>query len=196
MAFFTPVTVDGRQLTAVGVVLGQGEGSDTQALLAAAGPNRPAARRLDHPQDRRKRDRCARRGRRAPAQTLAPGPPTAAAELTQTTTAREHMRTERWSRAAPALIALAGLISSCGASASAGTGGGGSGNTAAGVQQAVKFAQCIRSNGVPDFPDPLPNGPLVDTNRIPSANQPGGMSALHAAMQTCSAAAAAAGVQR
>ena len=24
-------------------------------------------------------------------------------------------------------------------------------------------------NGVPDFPDPTPNGPLVDTNRIPSA---------------------------
>jgi len=176
------------------------------------------------------------------------------------------MRTERWSRAAPALLALAGLISGCGASASAGTGGGGNDNTAAGTQQAVKFAQCmrtngvsnfpdpnasgkltidavangsgldtnspafsqalrackglepagftggtrssqqraaglkfaqcIRSNGVPDFPDPLPNGPLVDTNRIPSANQPGGMSALHAAMQKCSGAAAAAGVQR
>ena len=172
----------------------------------------------------------------------------------------------RWSRAAPALIALAGLISGCGASASAGTGGGGSGTTAASAQKAVKFAkcmrsngvsqfpdpnasgkltidavangsgldtnspafkqalsackgleptgftgstrssqqqaaglkfaQCIRANGVPDFPDPLPNGPLVDTNRIPSANQPGGMSALHAAMQKCSAAAGAAGVQR
>jgi hypothetical protein len=72
------------------------------------------------------------------------------------------------------------------------------GSTRSAQQQAagLKFAQCIRSNGVPDFPDPLPNGPLVDTNRIPSANQPGGMSALRAAMQTCSAAAAAAGVQR
>lgn len=172
----------------------------------------------------------------------------------------------RWSSAAVALIALAGLISGCGSSASAGTGGGGSRNTAASAQQAVKFsqcmrnngvsqfpdpnasgkltidavangsgldinapafkqalsackdleptgftggtrssqqqaaglkfAQCIRSNGVPDFPDPVANGPLVDTNRIPSANQPGGMSALHAAMQKCSAAAAAAGVAR
>jgi hypothetical protein len=72
------------------------------------------------------------------------------------------------------------------------------GSTRSSQQQAagLKFAQCIRSNGVPDFPDPLPNGPLVDTNRIPSANQPGGMSTLHAAMQTCGAAAAAAGVQR
>ena len=37
LAFFTHVTVGGRRLTAVGVVLGQGEGSDTSALLAAAG---------------------------------------------------------------------------------------------------------------------------------------------------------------
>jgi hypothetical protein len=172
----------------------------------------------------------------------------------------------RWSRAAPALIALAGLISGCGASASAGTGGHGSGTTAASAQKAVKFAecmrsngvsqfpdpgasgkltidavangssldpstpafqqaisackdlepagfmgstrssqqqqaalkfaQCIRANGVPDFPDPIPNGPLVDTNRIPSSNSPGGMSILHAAMQKCRDVAAAAGVTR
>jgi hypothetical protein len=61
---------------------------------------------------------------------------------------------------------------------------------------ALKFAQCIRVNGVPDFPDPLPNGPLVDTSRIPSAAEPGGMSSLHAAMQKCSDVAAAAGVTR
>jgi hypothetical protein len=34
---------------------------------------------------------------------------------------------------------------------------------------ALKFAQCMRGNGVPDFPDPTPNGPLIDTTRIPSA---------------------------
>jgi hypothetical protein len=34
---------------------------------------------------------------------------------------------------------------------------------------ALKFAQCMRENGVPDFPDPTPNGPLIDTSRIPSA---------------------------
>jgi serine-type D-Ala-D-Ala carboxypeptidase (penicillin-binding protein 5/6) len=43
LAFFNSVTVHARQLTAVGVVLGQGQGSDTQALLAAAGQ---AAQRL------------------------------------------------------------------------------------------------------------------------------------------------------
>lgn len=37
LAFFTHVAVGGRSLTAVGVVLGQGQGSDTPALLAAAG---------------------------------------------------------------------------------------------------------------------------------------------------------------
>lgn len=52
---------------------------------------------------------------------------------------------------------------------------------------ALKFAQCIRDNGVPDFPDPTPDGPLVDTNRIPSSKLPGGMSNLHAAMAKCGA---------
>jgi hypothetical protein len=61
-------------------------------------------------------------------------------------------------------------------------------------QAALKFAQCIRANGVRDFPDPLPDGPLVDTNRIPSSAEPGGMSALQAAMAKCRDAAAGAGV--
>jgi hypothetical protein len=63
-------------------------------------------------------------------------------------------------------------------------------------QAALKFAQCIRQNGVTDFPDPTPNGPLVDTNRIPSSATSSGMSILHAAMQKCGGAAAAAGVTR
>ena len=60
----------------------------------------------------------------------------------------------------------------------------------------IKFAQCIRANGVTDFPDPIPNGPLVDTNRIPSSATSSGMSSLHAAMQKCGDLAAAAGVTR
>lgn len=43
LAFFTHVMVGGRRLTAAGVVLGQGEGSDTSEVLAAAGD---AAERL------------------------------------------------------------------------------------------------------------------------------------------------------
>jgi hypothetical protein len=34
---------------------------------------------------------------------------------------------------------------------------------------ALKFAQCMRDNGIKDFPDPTPDGALIDTNRIPSA---------------------------
>jgi hypothetical protein len=49
----------------------------------------------------------------------------------------------------------------------------------------LEFARCIRAHGVSDFPDPTPDGPLVDTNRIPSAATPAGMSALNAAMHTC-----------
>ena len=40
---------------------------------------------------------------------------------------------------------------------------------------ALEFAQCIRENGVTDFPDPTAGQPLVDTNRIPSSARPGGM---------------------
>jgi hypothetical protein len=49
----------------------------------------------------------------------------------------------------------------------------------------LEFAQCIRDNGVEDFPDPAEGEPLVNTNLIPSAAEPGGMDVLNAAMQTC-----------
>jgi uncharacterized protein YceK len=61
---------------------------------------------------------------------------------------------------------------------------------------ALTFARCIRANGVKDFPDPVNGQPLVDTNRIPSSNQPGGISILNAAMQKCRNVAATAGVTR
>ncbi|HET8893574.1 MAG TPA: hypothetical protein VFM96_05715 [Gaiellaceae bacterium] len=50
---------------------------------------------------------------------------------------------------------------------------------------ALKFARCVRGHGVPDFPDPVNGQPLIDTNRIPSANKPGGMTILNAATHTC-----------
>ena len=53
------------------------------------------------------------------------------------------------------------------------------------TQAALRFAQCIRENGVKDFPDPANGQPLVDTNRIPSAATAGGMSILNAAMHKC-----------
>jgi hypothetical protein len=62
----------------------------------------------------------------------------------------------------------------------------------------LKFAQCMRANGVPDFPDPTPNGPLLDTRRIPSlaGKDPRTDPELQAAMHKCTEFAAAAGVAR
>ncbi|MHB8242764.1 MAG: hypothetical protein ACYDHN_12350 [Solirubrobacteraceae bacterium] len=68
----------------------------------------------------------------------------------------------------------------------------GSKRSALQMQAALTFAQCIRANGVKDFPDPANGQPLVDTNRIPSAATEGGMTILNAAMQKCSDFAAAA----
>jgi hypothetical protein len=53
------------------------------------------------------------------------------------------------------------------------------------LSAALKFAQCMRENGVKDFPDPVNGQPLIDTTRIPSANRPGGMTILNAAGQKC-----------
>jgi hypothetical protein len=86
-----------------------------------------------------------------------------------------------------AALAIASLIGAgCSkAPARTDTDSGSGGTNAATHEEGLRFAQCIRDNGVKDFPDPTPDGPLVDTNRIPSANQPGGMSILNAAMQKC-----------
>jgi hypothetical protein len=54
-------------------------------------------------------------------------------------------------------------------------------------QARLEFAQCMRDNGVEDFPDPAPNGPLIDTTRIPSAAGRGARSipGFDAAAETC-----------
>jgi hypothetical protein len=49
----------------------------------------------------------------------------------------------------------------------------------------LEFAQCVRVNGVRDFPDPANGEPLVDTTRIPSSDTPEGMTILNAAMEKC-----------
>jgi hypothetical protein len=58
----------------------------------------------------------------------------------------------------------------------------------------LEFAQCVRENGVKDFPDPADDEPLIDTRRIPSSATEAGMSALNAATEKCGDFAAAAGV--
>ena len=46
-------------------------------------------------------------------------------------------------------------------------------------EAALKFAQCIRANGVPDFSDPTENGPLIDVQNGQSNTE------LQAALQKC-----------
>jgi hypothetical protein len=52
-------------------------------------------------------------------------------------------------------------------------------------KESLEFAQCVRENGVKDFPDPVDGEPLIDTYRIPSSNRPGGMTILNAATKKC-----------
>jgi hypothetical protein len=57
-------------------------------------------------------------------------------------------------------------------------------------ESALRFAQCMRDNGVKDFPDPTRDGPLIDTRRIPSAAGKGARSipGFQAAQEKCGAA--------
>ena len=72
------------------------------------------------------------------------------------------------------------------------------GHTRSASQQeaALKFAQCMRDNGVPDFPDPTADGPLIDTTRIPSmaGKDPRSDPGFTAATQKCRGFESAAGV--
>ena len=49
----------------------------------------------------------------------------------------------------------------------------------------LRFAQCVRDNGVKDFPDPVNGEPVINTYKIPSSNKPGGMTILNAATKKC-----------
>ena len=49
----------------------------------------------------------------------------------------------------------------------------------------LRFAECVRANGVKDFPDPVNGEPVINTYKIPSSNRPGGMTILNAAVQKC-----------
>lgn len=77
---------------------------------------------------------------------------------------------------------LALIVAGCSnAPAGTGTGTGSSGgnNTAATPEEAVQFAECMRDNGVKDFPDPTENGPLINVEGAQS--KPG----FQAAVQKC-----------
>ncbi len=62
-----------------------------------------------------------------------------------------------------AALAMVALISAgcSNAPAETGTGSNGGNNTAATHEQAVQFAECMRDNGVSEFPDPNASGEFV-----------------------------------
>jgi hypothetical protein len=76
--------------------------------------------------------------------------------------------------AAAMLAALILLVAACGSSPSDGTA------AAAGQEQGIEFAQCMRDNGVPDFPDPDPDGQLRGLG-----HEERGDPKFSAAMETC-----------
>jgi hypothetical protein len=61
----------------------------------------------------------------------------------------------------------------------------GHGRNAQEQEAALAFAQCVRDNGVPDFPDPVEGEPIIDTTAIPGPDTPEFMAILNAATQKC-----------
>lgn len=82
-------------------------------------------------------------------------------------------RRRRW-LAAVALL-TAGLLAGCGGSS--GDDAGASRGSASG-DSAVRFAECMRENGVPDFPDPV-------DGRITMSSAQAGSAAMRAAQEAC-----------
>jgi hypothetical protein len=54
-------------------------------------------------------------------------------------------------------------------------------------QAALTFAQCMRDNGVKDFPDPTPDGPIIDTSRMPGDPAARSIPGFQAAQEKCGA---------
>ena len=72
---------------------------------------------------------------------------------------------------AASVAALALTVSGCGGSAGSKSGSSGS-NTNSTLEKAVKYAQCMRENGVTNFPDPEKNGNFVIAAGGPNRNSP------------------------
>jgi hypothetical protein len=76
--------------------------------------------------------------------------------------------------AGAALLGVLVLVTACASSSSDET------TPSAGREQALAYAQCIRDNGVPDFPDPDPNGRFSGLSHEQQGNP-----AFQAALQAC-----------
>lgn len=52
-------------------------------------------------------------------------------------------------------------------------------------EYALEFAQCMRDNGIKDFPDPTPDSPLIDTSRMPGSPGARSIPGFQAALDAC-----------
>lgn len=90
-------------------------------------------------------------------------------------------RTPSRSRLLTAAALLTGvLLAGCGGSSKSATGGGASAFVTREVASAVAFAGCIRSHGVPSFPDPKVGGQTVRMGTAATLHSPAFQSAVHA----------------
>jgi hypothetical protein len=95
-------------------------------------------------------------------------------------TGGSQARWRGWPQGAAILIVMVGialLTAACGGGTSAGSG---ASPSATSVQaKAVAWAQCMRSHGVPDFPDPSSNG-AFNASSLNLQSSPQGQSAMNA----------------
>lgn len=63
-----------------------------------------------------------------------------------------------------AALATATLIAACGSNSPGSSGASASSNRAQARRDGLSFARCMRSHGVPRFPDPTPNSGAIDLN--------------------------------
>src|SRR5947199_10174561 len=94
-------------------------------------------------------------------------------------------------RALAALIAAAFPLAACGSSGSSSSGSPGANAAApANYNRSLQFAHCMRTHGVPDFPDPKANGSGgMEVEKTPGSTKVNGVSvngpAFQSAMQAC-----------
>jgi hypothetical protein len=76
-----------------------------------------------------------------------------------------------WPRRAAVLAVTAGIVllaAACGSGSSATARSPSSSSASSAAQQELAYAQCMRSHGVPNFPDPHPAGGFGDTTQVQS----------------------------
>jgi hypothetical protein len=93
-----------------------------------------------------------------------PAMPQSCEDAMMNDSARAMHRHRRTAAAVVAIGALALLAACSGSPSSAGSGGSPTGGVSANAPSGVSYSQCMRSHGVPNFPDPPSNGQVPKTS--------------------------------